>query len=170
MVYRATSLWTTAEISKPAAPGNQAAGSLATKPAAVTQPGSLGSPGRTETYAPAPLPDSAQIVNYYNELERAVESRQLGEVKRLLPNMSESEDRAWRSLFEDKDVDRISATFRVQAVNRRDGLKAYARVYQEIRTAKGNSALQTKRQGLEYAELTLGPQGWRQISSERVKQ
>jgi hypothetical protein len=127
-------------------------------------------PGRTDTYAPAPLPDSVQIVNFYGDLERAVESRQLGEVKRLLPNLSEGDERAWRGLFEDKDVDRISATFRVMLVNRRDGLTAFARVYQEIKTSKGDGPFSLKRRGTEYCELTLGPQGWRQINSEKVKQ
>jgi hypothetical protein len=170
LLYRAASVWTTAESSKAPVAASPPPSPAAAKPQVATRPGSEPSgPGRTETYAPPPLPDSVQIVNFYSDLERAVESRQLGEVKRLLPNLSESEDRAWRSLFEDKDVDRISATFRVLVVNRRDGLTAFARVYQEIQTAKGNAAFETKRKGVEYAELTLGPQGWRQIHSEKVK-
>jgi hypothetical protein len=171
LVYQAANLWTAAERSKAQPPGSGPPVLLGTRPAPVdTAPRESSSAGRTETYAPAPLPDSVQIVNFYSELERAVESRQLGEVKRLLPNLSENDDRSWRGLFEDKDVDRISATFRVEAVNRRDGLTAFARVYQEIRTAKGNGPLVTKRRGVEFAELTLGPQGWRQINSEKVKQ
>jgi hypothetical protein len=171
LLHRAVSLWTTAERAKAQVAGGQTpTGARGVKPPPVGRPASDGSPtGRTETYAPAPLPDSVQIVEFYGELERAVESRQLGEVKRLLPNLSETEDRAWRSLFEDKGIDRISATFRVLAVNRGDGLTAYARVYEEIGTAKGNNPLETKRKGVEYATLTLGPQGWRQIQSEKVK-
>jgi serine/threonine protein kinase len=170
VVYRATSLWATAERSAPPVAGTQPSElPLVSKPAGSTRPDGAPSGGRTETYAPAPLPDSVQIVNYYAELERAVESRQLGEVQRLLPNMSENENRSWRSLFEDKDIDRISATFRVLAVNRREGINAYARVYQEIRAAKGDAPLETKRRSVEYAQLTLGPQGWRQIRSEKVK-
>ena len=170
LVYQATSLFTAAERAKaplaanPTAPPN----SSATRPISNLPVDSTG-PGRTDTYAPAPLPDSVQIVNFYGDLERAVESRQLGEVKRLLPNLSEGDERAWRGLFEDKDVDRISATFRVMLVNRRDGLTAFARVYQEIRTAKGDGPFSLKRRGTEYCELTLGPQGWRQINSEKVK-
>jgi len=171
VIYRAVSLWTTAERAKAPAAGTEPVATVPGQPQVSTRPATeTGGPGRTETYATPPLPDSVQIVNFYADLERAVESRQLGEVKRLLPNLSDNEDRAWRSLFEDKDVDRISATFRVLAVNRRDGLTAFARVYQEIRTAKRDAPLETKRRGVEYAELTLGPQGWRQISSEKVKQ
>ena len=170
LVYRATSLWTTAERSKPPVVGSQPPGPAGDQPQVATRPGTdSAGKGRTETYATPPLPDSVQIVNFYSDLEKAVESRQLGEVQRLLPNLSESDDRAWRSLFEDKDIDRISATFRVLVVNRRDGLTAFARVYQEIRTAKGDGPFETKRRGVEYAELTLGPQGWRQIHSEKVK-
>jgi len=171
LVYRASALWTAAETARLPLAGNQptSAGGPPVRPGTPGRPDSTG-PGRTETYAPAPLPDSVQIVNFYGDLERAVESRQLGEVKRLLPNLSESDERAWRGLFEDKDVDRISATYRVLTVNRQDGLRAFARVYQEIRTAKGNAPLETKRRSTEFAELTLGPQGWRQIKSERAKQ
>ncbi len=168
LAYQAANVWGAAEQAKSPS-GETPPGGLATRPVGRTGRDSSG-PGRTETYAPAPLPDSAQIVNFYAELERAVESRQLGEVKRLLPNMSESDDRTWRSLFEDKDVSRISATYRVLNVNRQDGLTAYARLSAEIRTAKGNGPLQTKRRALEYATLTLGPQGWRQIKSEKIKE
>jgi serine/threonine protein kinase len=170
LVYRATSLWTTAEGAKAPVAGTPPAptGAQPTRPAGSIRPEGTG-PGRTETYATPPLPDSVQIVNYYTDLERAVESRQLGEVQRLLPNLSENDIRGWRGLFEDKDIDRISATFRVLAVNRRDGLTAFARVYQEIRTAKGNGPLETRRKGVEFARLTLGPQGWRQIDSEKAK-
>lgn len=170
LVYQATSLFTAAERAKaPLAASPTPPNSSATRPISNVPVDSTG-PGRTETYAAAPLPDSVQIVNFYNDFERAVESRQLGEVKRLLPNLSEGDERAWRGLFEDKDVDRISATFRVMLVNRRDGLTAFARVYQEIRTAKGDGPFSLKRKGTEYCELTLGPQGWRQINSEKVKQ
>lgn len=170
LVYQATSWFTAAERAKQPLASNPApANSSATRPVSVAPHDSAG-PGRTETYAPAPLPDSVQIVNFYGDLERAVESRQLGEVKRLLPNLSEGDERSWRNLFEDKDVDRISATFRVLMVNRRDGITAFARVYQEIRTAKGDGAFSPKRRSTEYCELTLGPQGWRQINAEKVKQ
>jgi serine/threonine protein kinase len=171
LVYQASAMWTAAERAKAPLASNPPppASTLPVRRATPARPDSTG-PGRTETYAPAPLPDSVQIMNFYGDLERAVESRQLGEVKRLLPNLSENEDRAWRGLFEDRDVDRISATFRVLMVNRRDGLTAFARVYQEIRTAKGDGPFVTKRKSTEFAELTLGPQGWRQIHSEKVKQ
>lgn len=168
LIYQAANVWAAAEQARsPSGAGQTPAGGLALRPPRGGRDST--GPGRTETYAPAPLPDSAQIVNYYSDLEKAVESRQLGEVKRLLPNMTETEDRAWRGLFEDKDVSRISALYRVMNINRRDGLNAYARLYVEIRTAKGDGPLQTKRKGYEYARLTLGPQGWRQIESEKVK-
>ena len=170
LVYQASSWFTAAERAKaPLAASSPAPAN--SSPAGQTSKVPIDSgPGHTETYATPPLPDSVQIVNYYLDLERAIESRQLGEVKRLLPNLSENEDRSWRSLFEDKDVDRISATFRVLQYTRKDGPKAFARVYQEIRTAKGDGPLTLKRRSTEFAELTLGPQGWRQINSEKVKQ
>ncbi|MFN8651921.1 MAG: serine/threonine-protein kinase [Gemmatimonadales bacterium] len=159
LVYQAANQWTATERAK-------APETAAQRP--VSRRDSTG-PGRTETYAPAPLPDSAQIVNYYADLERAVESKQLGEVKRLLPNLSEGDERSWKSLFEDSDVDRILATFRVVNYTRGDGPKAYARIFSEIRTSKGTSPFELKRKGYELATLTLGPQGWRQIASEKTK-
>jgi hypothetical protein len=45
----------------------------------------------------------------------------------------------------------------------------YVRVYQVIRARKSNGKSERKREVLEYAKLTLGPQGWRQISAEKLR-
>lgn len=169
LIYQATTLFTAAERKAPLANNTPTSPNGAPTRPVASSPNDSG-PGRTETYAPPPLPDSVQIVNFYTDLERAVESKQLGEVKRLLPNLSDNDERAWRGLFEDKDAARIQATFRVLMVNRRDGLTAFARVFQEIRTARDTGPFTLKRRSTDYCELTLGPQGWRQINSEKVKQ
>jgi hypothetical protein len=109
--------------------------------------------------------DSLTVTDYYNELARAIESRQLGEVKRLLPNLSPNDERNWRNLFEDRDVDSIDARFTVVNVTRREST-TYARVqYSQNVVKRGRS--QTRGRTL-MAILTLGPQGWRQIREESV--
>jgi serine/threonine protein kinase len=107
--------------------------------------------------------DSATVADYYHELARAIESRQLGEVKRLLPNLTPNEERTWRSLFDDRGVDSIDARFTVLNVTRRDAV-TYARVQYSQNVVKG-SRTQTRGRTL-LATLTLGPQGWRQIREE----
>jgi serine/threonine protein kinase len=173
LIWRAANFWTAAERTR-------GEGQASLKPPASVSPGPRPgpperasepstAPSRTETYAQPPLPDSAQIVEFYADLERAVESRQLNEVRQLLPNLTDTEERDWRSLFEDSDVERITASFQVQNVTRGDGLKAFARVAHDIRVTRKNSKVETKKKSLEFATLTLGPQGWRQILSEKAK-
>jgi hypothetical protein len=109
--------------------------------------------------------DSTTVASYYNELARAIESRQLGEVKRLLPNLTPNEERNWRNLFEDRDVDSVDAHFSVLVVTRRESI-TYARVhYTQTVVKRGRS--QDRARTL-MATLTLGPQGWRQIREEGV--
>ena len=107
--------------------------------------------------------DSLDVTDYYNELARAIESRQLGEVKRLLPNLTPNEERNWRNLFEDRDVDSIDARFTILNVTRREST-TYARVQYSQNVVKGTRT-QTRGRTL-MATLTLGPQGWRQIREE----
>jgi hypothetical protein len=170
IISRATSLWTAAERAKVPATAPQSLPGAPTvlHPLPATRP-TDGSSGRTETYAQPPLPDSAQIVEFYGDLERAIESKQLGEVRRLLPNLSDTDERDWRGLFEDDGIRQISASFQVQNVTRGEGLTAFARVFSDIRVTKSNGKVETRQKGWEYATLTLGPQGWRQIRSERIK-
>lgn len=109
--------------------------------------------------------DSATVTEYYSELAGAIESRQLGEVKRLLPNLTPNEERNWRSLFDDRAVDSIDARFSVLNVTRREST-TYARVqYNQnvVKRGRGQARARTI-----MATLTLGPQGWRQIREETV--
>jgi tRNA A-37 threonylcarbamoyl transferase component Bud32 len=125
-------------------------------------------PAATESIAiETPPSDSAVIAAFYLELAHAIQSRQLGEVKRLLPNLSESDERNWRSLFEDDRIRSLDAQFQVHGVSR-DGQTAYARVLSKVVATKVDGKLETKRQALEYTTLTYGPQGWRQIRAERA--
>jgi serine/threonine protein kinase len=109
--------------------------------------------------------DSAAVADYYNELARAIESRQLGEVKRLLPNLNPNDERNWRNLFEDRGVDSIDAGYTVLNVTRREST-TFARVrYDQSVVKRGRAQPRTR---TIMATLTLGPQGWRQIREEAV--
>ena len=139
---------------------------------APVQPSASGSTGSAaERPAPSAVKnqparsDSLTVTDYYNELARAIESRQLGEVKRLLPNLKPNDERNWRNLFEDRDVDSVDARFTVLNVSRREST-TYARVqYSQDVVKKGRTQ---NRARTIMATLTLGPQGWRQIREENV--
>ncbi len=173
LIYQAITLWTAAE--RPRVTPDSTPPTPAPVPSLLDprgRPGqATGSPGRTETYTTPTLTDSAQAVAFYDELARAIESRQLGEVRRLLPNLSTDDERTWRGWFEDKDIKTLEATFEVRYTSRveEEANTIYARVYQIIRARKQNGKSERKREILEYARLTLGPQGWRQISAEKLK-
>lgn len=109
--------------------------------------------------------DSTMVARYYDELARAIESRQLGEVRRLLPNLTPNEERNWRNLFEDRDVDSVDARFSVVNVTRRESV-TYARVHYSQTVVKRGRSQDRARTLL--ATLTLGPQGWRQIREDNV--
>ncbi|MEO8198992.1 MAG: serine/threonine-protein kinase [Gemmatimonadota bacterium] len=124
------------------------------------------SPGTPSASGGQPaLTDSVAVANYYGELTRAIASRQLGEVRRLLPNLSSGDERTWRNLFEDKDVDGIDVSYTVITVTRRDAT-AYARIrlVQQV-SKKGRTQEKSKTMN---TTLTLGPQGWREIRTEQV--
>jgi hypothetical protein len=170
LIYRAITLWTAAE--RPRVAPESAAGTPPVVPLGgqrPTQPATT--PGRTETYTTPSVSDSMQAVQFYDELKRAIESRQLGEVRRLLPNFSTDDERMWRGWFEDKSIKSMEATFAVRYTSRLpdETNTIYARVQQVIRARKENGKSERKKESLEYAKLTLGPQGWRQISSEKLK-
>jgi hypothetical protein len=161
LLTSAASLWEKSERqSRPggAGPAAPAPGSGTTRSAdrPVTSVNTPNQPTRS---------DSLTVTEYYNELARAIESRQLGEVKRLLPNLAPNDERNWRNLFEDEAVDSIDARFIVLNVTRRESV-TYARVqYTQNVVKRGRS--QPKGRTL-MATLTLGPQGWRQIREENV--
>jgi serine/threonine protein kinase len=122
----------------------------------------------TQPVTPPVMSDSAAILAFYADLERAIESRQLGEVRRLLPNMEDIEAATWRGWFEDKDIETIQATYDVRAVTRR-GDALYARVHEELFLIHKKGRIEEKRRGDINTVLTLGPQGWRQIRRERAR-
>ena len=171
LIYRAITLWTAAERPRttPDSAAPVARPDLPLGGQRPTQPATT--PGRTETYTTPSVSDSMQAVQFYDELKRAIESRQLGEVRRLLPNFSADDERMWRGWFEDKSIKSMEASFAVRYTSRLpdETNTIYARVQQIIRAQKDNGKSERKKESLEYAKLTLGPQGWRQISSEKLK-
>jgi serine/threonine protein kinase len=171
VISRATTLWAVAELPRNLPESNRTSPNT---PVGATPPRSNDPPpgqGKTETYAQPTLSDSMQAVAFYDELARAIVSRQLGEVRRLLPNLTADDERVWRGWFEDKDITAMQATFTVRYTSRRadEENTIYVRVFQSIRAKKANGKNERKREVLEYAKLTLGPQGWRQISAEKLR-
>ena len=155
LLTTAAGLWDKAERS---VRGTGAARSPSAQPT-----GSRASASPAETRPPVVVSDSQAIVSYYRELGRAVEARQLGEVKRLLPNLTSNDERNWRGLFDDRDVDSLNVSYIVLNVTRRDAL-TYARVrYTQSVTKRGRTQDKSR---IINATLTLGPQGWRQIREE----
>jgi serine/threonine protein kinase len=173
VISRATTLWAVAEPPRTVQESVPASRPPAPTPAG-TPPRGAQPPleaGRTETYTQPTINDSLQAVAFYDELTRAIVSRQLGEVRRLLPNLTVDDERVWRGWFEDKNIDAMQASFQVRYTSRRVGEEntIYVRVFQTIRAVKSNGKSERKREVLEYARLTLGPQGWRQISAEKLR-
>jgi serine/threonine protein kinase len=124
-------------------------------------PGAGGNPATTTKPKPA-LSDSVAIGQFYAELARAVESRQLAEVGRLLPNMSESETRDWRAFFVNEDIRSLDASYRVLDVTRR-GEVVFSRVQELVVVHWVNGKTNLKRDNVLWTQLTYGPQGWREI-------
>jgi tRNA A-37 threonylcarbamoyl transferase component Bud32 len=151
------------EVSEPTAerPGKPAS----PRPSAPAPTGPTAGAGARQppvTASGAAVSDTVAIEKFYAELERAVESRQLTEVQRLLPNMSEGEMRDWRELFVNEDIRSIDATYRVLDVSRR-GEVVYARVDEEVTINWMTGKSSKKRSGALWTQLTYGPQGWREI-------
>ena len=163
LLTSAAGLWEKAERSRT---GTGTAITQGPARASGTQPPGPRPAGSTgETRASPAVTDSQAIVSYYRELGRAVEARQLGEVKRLLPNLNSNDERNWRNLFDDRDVDSIKVGYVVLNVTKRESL-TYARVLYTQSVAK-RGRLQDRNRTV-IATLTLGPQGWRQIREENV--
>ena len=111
-----------------------------------------------------PVGDSAAIAGYYRELEQSIESRQVGEVLRLLPNLDRFVEDGWRRLFDDRNMEKIEASFTVTNVTRNEAT-AHARVEESLVITKSGKASPKVR--TYFATLTLGPQGWRQIREDK---
>jgi hypothetical protein len=124
-----------------------------------------GEPGPSAAAAPPGPGDSLQVAEYYAELKRAIDARQLGEIQRLLPNLTGKEEGQWRKLFEDRKVTGIEAAFFVREVTVQ-GDEATAHVIYDLtitREAKSNM-----RQQDQTVLLSRGPRGWRQIRADDV--
>lgn len=189
LLQRAANIYSTAESSTQAA--TQAAQAQAqaqrvevpraTKPgpARPISPPSRGEPSRTEAPVPSsrpaergpkagsPAADSLGIAQFYVDLGRAVDSRQLSEVQRLLPNMSEDEARDWRDFFVNEDIRSVSSSYKVLHVTRQ-GDVVFARVHEEVTVRLADGKTSKKRDNVLWTQLTYGPQGWRQIRMQKA--
>jgi serine/threonine-protein kinase len=157
----ATALFTTAAGLWDSIPVRSAGAPPVGAPAPVTR-----QPEAEPAITPVPpATDSAQIVSYYRELALGIQSRQLGEVRRLLPNLDRFAEDTWRRLFEDDDVERIEASFQVMNLTR-TGDQVYARIQESVVVTK--SGRPNPKNRAFFATLTFGPQGWRQIREEKT--
>lgn len=152
----------------PAHPASPPAGG-APQPAGTTgqQGGSPANPAGIEPQAGRAVADTTVIRQFYAELERAVESRQLGEVRRLQPNMDPSEERDWRGLFLDEEVRALDATYQIEGVSRQ-GEIVFVRVLEQVTAHRMDGRAIRKRDNRLYTQLTYGPQGWRQIRAQKA--
>jgi serine/threonine protein kinase len=108
--------------------------------------------------------DSAAIAAYYRDLAGVIEARQLDGVRRLLPNLTETQEQDWRSLFEDKDVEKIEVSYTVGPMTALPE-ETHASIAEHITVTKRGKA--SPRDRSYFATLTKGPQGWRQIREEK---
>jgi serine/threonine protein kinase len=171
MLSRATALWGAAE--RPAPTPSQrppASPGVAQTPLPGVPPrtGAEPAPRPPVTADSVPPSDSLVVAGFYAELERAIESRQVGEIRRLLPNMSATDELSWRNMLDDDDIRVVEATYQVRAVSRRDGGQLHARVAQVVQLIRKNGKVDTKRRETRLTVLTEGPQGWREISSDKA--
>jgi hypothetical protein len=131
---------------------------------------------RPTVTGPAPEPLAAQLTpaqteslavsQYYDELKRAIDARQLAEIKRLLPNLSGKEEGQWRKLFEDRKVTAIEAGFFLRNIQAKDDQATAHVIYDLTVTKDGKTDM---RQRDQQVLLSKGPQGWRQIRVEEGK-
>jgi hypothetical protein len=150
----AAALWDSLPAGGRRAPASRAAAPPPQDPASEASP----------IPASQPVTDSAAIVEYYRELALGIQARQLGEVRRLLPNLDRFAEDAWRRTFEDEHVEKIEASFIVLNLTRTDD-RVHARI-QESLVVTRNGRPNPKSRSF-FATLTLGPQGWRQIREDK---
>ncbi len=151
---------TLAKAPTPAAPAMPSRTKVPPKAAAATA--STAPAAEPVAAKPAP-PESLAIAEYYTELKRAIDARQLAEIKRLLPNLSGKEEGQWRKLFEDRKVTGIESGFFVSEVQT-DGDQGVAHVIYDLTVTKDGKS--NMRQQDQRVLLSRGPQGWRQIRVE----
>jgi Protein kinase domain len=128
------------------------------------QPVRTAAPPPVEPAGKEPVSDSTAIVDYYRELALGIQARQLGEVRRLLPNLERSAEDGWRRLFDDRDVEKVEANFAVLNLTRTED-QVHARVVERLVITE-NGRISPKERTF-FATLTLGPQGWRQIREDK---
>ncbi len=133
-------------------------------------PGNSG--GQTTTAqqpdASQPVSDSVAVVRFYVELQRAITARQIGEVTRLVQNLTDPDTRDYRTLFDDDGIATIQPVYTVITVTRREDI-LYAKVREEMTVVDQRGKVSKKRDNILLTRLTLGPGGWRQIRSEKGK-
>ncbi len=167
LLERAAALWATATPAPPATVETVAA--PVTRPPRPTPPVAQRPPVTTtaDSGRPEPVSDSVAVVQFYVELQKAVQSRQLGEVSRLLPNLTDSDERDWRNLFDDEHVRRIEVVYDVQSVSRQEE-DLFARVRERLILTRDNGKIEKKRDRVLWTRLTVGPSGLREIRSEKA--
>ena len=101
---------------------------------------------------------------YYHELAQGIQARQLGEVKRLLPNLDQRSEDGWRRLFQDQNVEKLEAVYSVLNLTKAAEV-VHARIQEHLVVTKGGKTNPKDR--AFFATLTLGPQGWRQIREDK---
>lgn len=169
LLTSAASLWQAAEqrsvppaaaTTRPAVP----TGKEVARVAPVNPKPAVDSPAASEQEPEAS--DSLQIVRYYRTLESAIRTRQLSEIRALLPNLTDSEEKFWRNLFNEKNLTAVEAVYTIRSVTR-EGDGATARIQLDLTLSKKDK-FEHRERG-ERATLTLGQQGWRQVSAQRIQ-
>lgn len=136
----------------------------ARNPAPGPATAAVAAPLRANSGAPRPANDSTAIVAYYHELAQGIQARQLGEVKRLLPNLDQRSEDGWRRLFQDQNVEKLEAVYSVLNLTKAAEV-VHARIQEHLAVTKGGKTNPKDR--AFFATLTLGPQGWRQIREDK---
>jgi hypothetical protein len=170
LLTSAASLWQAAEqrtvpppaalSTRPAAPTGKEVGRVAP----VNPKPAVESPAASEQEPE--VSDSLQIVRYYRTLESAIRTRQLSEIRALLPNLTDSEEKFWRNLFNEKNLTAVEAVYTIRSVTR-EGDGATARIQLDLTLTKKDK-FEHRERG-ERTTLTLGQQGWRQVSAQRIQ-
>jgi hypothetical protein len=172
LLTRATGIYSNAERpSQPrTAPVTRGPPPRPSQPAPSPTSGSTtpGAAAPTGTESGQPISDSVAVLRFYVELQRAITARQLGEVRRLVQNLTDAEERELGDLFADDDIATIQPVYTVETVTRREEV-VYAKVHEEMTVVNSKGKVSKKRDNILWTRLTLGPQGWRQIRSEKVK-
>jgi hypothetical protein len=111
-----------------------------------------------------PVDDSTAITAYYRELAVGIASRQVGEVRRLLPNLDSRASDAWQRLLQDPNLEKIEASYVITNLTR-TAAEVHVRVLEHLSITKGGK--ESAKDRAYFATVTLGPQGWRQIREDK---